>query len=229
MRILLVEDEKFLSEAVSHLLRKEDWQVDAAFDGAEGLRLAKTGVYDAIVLDIMLPKLPGLDVLASLRKAKIATPVIILSALSEVGDKVVGLNIGADDYLAKPFKTAELVARIKSLIRRDGFSKNMLQKNYHLEFGGLRLGIDSHELSFGEQVESLSGKEFGIMECLIGAAGSVVKKTTLIGKVWGLTEWTADNNLEVYISTLRRKLKKLTNGSVVVFTTRGVGYKLGVS
>ena len=165
MRILYVEDEKFLAEAVMHLLKKERINVDHAADGEEGLELALKPNYDVIVLDIMLPKLSGLDILETIRGRGIKTPVIMLSALNEVEDKVRGLEYGADDYLAKPFKTAELIARLKALVRRPA-----LVDAKTLNYEDLKFDLSNRTLNGVE----LTDKEAGIFEMLIKNSGSSV-------------------------------------------------------
>ncbi|MBQ8157059.1 response regulator transcription factor [Candidatus Saccharibacteria bacterium] len=216
MRILYVEDEKFLAEAVKHNLEKQGIKTDLAFDGEEGLNMAVASIYDCIVLDIMLPKLSGLEILARIREKEIKTPVIMLSALSEVEDKVRGLNMGADDYLAKPFKTAELVARIMALARRP---QDLRQET--VGFLDLEYNVDEKSLNG----EALTGKEADIMYELIKSAEHIVKKEYLLSKVWGGEAYGDDNYIEVYVSRLRKLLKKLSMKTEIV-TVRGLGYKL---
>ena len=167
MRVLYVEDEKFLAEAVKHNLEKHDMDVDLATDGEEGLNMALNGIYDCIILDIMLPRLSGTDILQRLREKKISTPIIMLSALADVDDKVRGLNLGADDYLAKPFKTAELAARIMALMRRPAEVQDQV-----LEFLDLKYNITEKELNG----VSLTTKEAGIINELMKTPEKIVKK-----------------------------------------------------
>lgn len=214
MRILYVEDEKFLAEAVIHLLKKEKIMVTYAEDGEEGLELALKPNYDVIVLDIMLPHISGLEILQTIRKRGVKTPVIMLSALNEVEDKVRGLEYGADDYLAKPFKTAELIARLKALVRRPPMTETKT-----LEFGDLELDLDNRTLNGLE----LTDKEAGIFEMLIKNPESAITKEQILAHVWG--EEFEDNYVEVYISYLRKKLKNLKS-KVKIKTIRGLGYKL---
>ena len=216
MRILYVEDEKLLADAVTHLLKKEGINVDWAEDGEEGLALAKKPVYDCLVLDIMLPKMSGLEILASLRKQGIKTPVIMLSALSEVEDKVKGLEIGADDYLAKPFKTKELIARLNALARRPA-----LRESKTLKFADLELDPENRTVNG----LSLTEKEAEILEMLIKSGDKTVQKDYILAHVWGADMLADDNYVEVYMSYLRKKLKTL-NSKVEVKTIRGLGYKL---
>ncbi|MBQ3261288.1 response regulator transcription factor [Candidatus Saccharibacteria bacterium] len=216
MRILYVEDEKILADAVIHLLKKADINVDWAEDGEEGLRLAKKPTYDCIVLDIMLPKMSGLEILEIIRKQGIKTPVIMLSALSEVEDKVKGLEIGADDYLAKPFKTKELIARINALARRPA-----LRDTRTISFADLTLNVDERTLNS----EPLTEKESEILEMLIRAKEKVVQKDYILAHVWGAEMVAEDNYVEVYMSYLRKKLAKV-GSTASIKTVRGLGYKL---
>ena len=218
MRILYVEDEKFLAEAVIHMLKKEKINVDYAADGEEGLELALKPNYDAVVLDIMLPKMSGLEILQIIRKRGVKTPVIMLSALSEVEDKVRGLEYGADDYLAKPFKTAELVARLKALVRRPA-----LVETNELAYEDLVLDLTNRTLNGVE----LTDKEAGIIEMLMKAAGSAVTKEQILAHVWGDGAEFEENYVEVYVSYLRKKLAKLDT-KMQIKTIRNLGYKLYV-
>ena len=216
MRVLYVEDEKFLAEAVKHNLEKQEIKTDIAFDGEEGLNMAVASIYDCIILDIMLPKLSGIEILERVRKKGISTPVIMLSALSEVEDKVRGLNSGADDYLAKPFKTAELVARINALLRRPAAVKDSV-----IKFGDLVFDEDQKTLNG----EALTAKEAGIISELIKANGKLIPKEFLLSKVWGGEAYGEDNYIEVYMSRLRKTMRK-AGVKTQVKTSRGLGYKL---
>lgn len=216
MRVLYVEDEKYLAEAVKHNLEKEGIDVDLAFDGEEGLQKAVDSIYDCVILDVMLPKLSGIEILERMREKKVMTPVIMLSALSEVEDKIHGLNSGADDYLAKPFKTAELVARLNALSRRP----TQLQDRT-IEFLDLTFNIDEKELNG----VSLTAKEAGIIQELMKTPEKIVKKEFLLSKVWGGEAFGEDNYIEVYMSRLRKVLKKLKSKAKIM-TVRGLGYKI---
>ena len=216
MRILYVEDEKFLAEAVIHLLKKNKISVDWAADGEEGLNLALKPNYDCIVLDIMLPKLSGLEILTTIRNRNIKTPVIMLSALGEVEDKIKGLEQGADDYLAKPFKTAELIARINAVCRRPALAE---QKT--LSFHDLELNITNRTLN---QIP-LTDKEAEIMTMLMKTPDSTINKSQILAHVWGAEAEYEENYVEVYISYLRKKLKSLSSHTEIK-TVRGLGYKL---
>ena len=216
MRILYVEDEKFLAEAVVHMLGKSKIMVDLASDGEEGLDLALKSSYDCVVLDIMLPKLSGIEILKTMRMRNVNTPVIMLSALNEVEDKIKGLTLGADDYLAKPFKTAELVARINAVTRRP----QMLDKKV-LTFSDLKFDVQNRTLN-GEE---LTDKEAGIFEMLIRNTDVAITKTQILNHIWGVDAEFDENYVEVYISYLRKKIAKVSK-KVKIKTIRSLGYKL---
>ncbi len=216
MRILYVEDEKYLADAVKYNLEKQGIDVDHAADGETGLEMAVSGIYDCLVLDIMLPKLSGIDILKRVREKKIDTPVIMLSALSEVEDKVRGLDSGADDYLAKPFKTVELVARINALLRRPKAVSDEV-----LRFGDLTYDVSQKTLNG----KTLTAKEAGIIEELIKADGKLIPKEFLLSKIWGGEAYGEENYIEVYMSRLRKTMKKL-GVKTQIKTSRGLGYKL---
>ncbi len=218
MRILYVEDEKFLAEAVIHLLKKAKIDVDYAADGEEGLNLALKPNYDVVVLDIMLPKMSGLEILQIMRERKVKTPVIMLSALNEVEDKIRGLEHGADDYLAKPFKTAELIARLKALARRPA-----LITTENLKFEDLELDLRNRTLNGVE----LTDKEAGIMEMLMKTPSLATTKEQILAHVWGADAEFEDNYVEVYVSYLRKKMKAL-GVRAEIKTIRNLGYKLDV-
>lgn len=216
MRILYVEDEKYLAEAVVHILKKEKINVDWASDGEEGLELALKPNYDVVVLDIMLPKLSGLEILTSMRNRGVKTPVIMLSALNEVEDKIKGLEYGADDYLAKPFKTAELIARLRALSRRPALVEAKM-----LDFEDLELDLNNRTLNGVE----LTDKEAGIFEMLMRTPGSAVTKEQILAHVWGADAEFEENYVEVYVSYLRKKLKTMRSKAQIK-TIRNLGYKL---
>ena len=206
MRILYVEDEKYLADAVIHMLKKADIEVDWADDGEKGLDMSVNPIYDAIVLDVILPKLSGFDILKAIRDRNIKTPVIMLSALSEVEDKVKGLTMGADDYLSKPFKTSELIARLNALNRRPP-----LKAETEIHFEDLNLNIDNRTLNN----IPLTEKEAKLMEVLIKNPDTVQKKEYLLAKIWGSESLTEENYVEVYISYLRKKLKTIKSKCMI--------------
>ncbi|MEW9122176.1 MAG: response regulator transcription factor [Thermotaleaceae bacterium] len=223
MRILLVEDELHLSEALTQILRKNHYTVDTVYDGESGLDYALSNIYDLILLDIMLPTLDGLSILESIRKEGIETPVILLTARGEVPDKVRGLDSGADDYLAKPFATEELLARIRAMSRRKG---EILLENT-LKFGDIQLNTGSLKLSKADKEVKLTLKESELLEFLILRKNIASPKELIIEKLWGFEAEVEHNHVEVYISFLRKKLVFL-NSEVIINTIRGVGYTLEV-
>ena len=218
MRILYVEDERFLAEAVIHLLKKEKIMVDWASDGEEGLSLALKPNYDCIVLDIMLPRMSGLDILKIVRARGIKTPIIMLSALNEVEDKIRGLEGGADDYLAKPFKTAELIARINALTRRPPLVEQKEIKYKDLVFDPANRTLNG---------VSLTDKEGEIFMMLVKSPDATVAKAQILAHVWGADSELEENYVEVYMSYLRKKIKSLKS-KVTIKTIRNLGYKLDV-
>jgi len=223
MRVLVVEDELHLAEALTQILRKNNYTVDAVNDGESGLDNGLSGIYDVIILDIMLPKVDGITILKELRKEGISTPVILLTAKGEISDKVVGLDSGADDYLAKPFATEELLARIRALSRRKG---EVLQANI-LKFGDIELNTETLKLSCGNKDVKLILKESELLELLITRKNSATSKELIIEKLWGYDAEVEHNHVEVYVSFLRKKLVYL-NSKVIINTVRGVGYILEV-
>ena len=223
MKVLLVDDEKQLIDALKAILKKNNFSVDCAFNGEDGLDLALTGIYDVIVLDIMMPKVDGLTVLKKLRENKINTPILMLSAKSEISDKVIGLNMGADDYIAKPFDTQELLARIRALLRRKATFTGDL-----LSFNDICLDRDSFKLVKGEKSIALGKKEFQILEMLILNEGKSIDKEKFIEKIWGYDTDAEYNTIEVYVSFLRKKLLAV-DSKTEIKSLRGIGYTLGVS
>ena len=223
MKILLVDDERDLVDALSGILNQQKYSVDCAYNGEEGLDCALTGIYDLIILDVMMPKMDGITILRILRQHKIDTPVLILSAKAEIQDKISGLNFGADDYLTKPFSTEELLARIKALLRRkEKYTGDLIS------FGDISIDRDSFELSCGNNKITLGKKEFQILEMLLLNQGKILSKNLLIEKIWGYDNEAEYNNIEVYVSFIRRKLSAV-NSSTEIKSIRGVGYTLGVN
>lgn len=220
MKILLVDDERQLTDALSVLLKQNNYSVDCAYDGEEGLDLALSDIYDVIVLDIMMPKLNGIEVLKRLRQNKVSSPVLMLSAKSELDDKILGLNLGADDYMTKPFSTKELLARIKALLRR----KSVFTGD-SLTFGDITLDRDTIKLICGAHSITLGKKEFQILEMLMLNKGKSVDKEKLIEKIWGYDSEAEYNNIEVYISFIRKKLAAIGSVSEIK-AIRGLGYTL---
>ena len=220
MHILIVEDEVRLADALGHILEEEKYQTDVVYDGQDGLDYALSGIYDMIILDVMLPKMNGFDVAAELRKNKVNTPILMLTAKDSVPDKVTGLDSGADDYMTKPFEAAELLARVRALTRRQG--EVILNE---LTFEDLRLDLSTCDLSCGARSTHLNYKEFEILKLLMSNPKTAVTKEDLIIKVWGYDSDATDNNVEAYVSFLRRKLK-FVESKVNITALRKVGYRL---
>lgn len=222
MQVLVVEDEKRLAEALAHILTEQKYMVDIAFDGRDGLDYALSGIYDVIILDIMLPKMNGYEVAAALRKEKIATPILMLTAKDQVSDKVKGLDSGADDYMTKPFAAEELLARVRALTRRQG--EVVIDE---VSFNGVKLNLSTCDLSYGCKSVHLNFKEFEIMKILMQNPQIVTTKEDLIVKVWGYDSNAVDNNVEVYISFLRKKLDFISS-NIEILSLRKIGYRLEV-
>lgn len=221
MKVLLVEDEVQMSEAIAGLLKKNKYLVECAFDGEEGLQMGMVGDYDVIIMDIMMPAIDGCEVVRLLRKRGVTTPIIMLTALSSVEDKVKCLDLGADDYLTKPFSIDELEARLRAIARRRG---QAIADN-NIQVGNVVLNIKQFTLSANGRSIALSGKEYELAFCFFSNPSAVFTKDELINKAWGFECDFESNNLEVYISFLRKKLSFL-DPDVTIASVRGVGYKL---
>ncbi|MBQ8921410.1 MAG: response regulator transcription factor [Oscillospiraceae bacterium] len=221
MRILLIEDEVALSDALVQIFHKHKYIVDACYDGESGLDNALSGIYDMIVLDFMLPKMNGYEVLKEIRAQKMTTPVMMLTARDTIADKVNCLDIGADDYMTKPFSSDELLARMRSLYRRNA---NVIFENV-LTWSDLTLNLSTYELFCGKSSFKLGLKEFSMMELFLKNGSRILSKETLIIKIWGYESDAENNNVEVYVSFLRKKLAHM-HSKVGIKTVRGVGYCL---
>ena len=221
MKLLLVEDEKQLSEALQQILIKNKYSVDAVYNGEEGLLYALSDVYDVIILDIMLPKLNGIEILKTIRKKGISNPVILLTAKATIEDKILGLDCGADDYLPKRFSTEELLARLRALTRRSG---GFINENT-LEFSDIKLNLSTYDMEVKDNSITLTQKEFEILRYFMQRPKSVVSKDDLKTKIWGYDSDIEYNNIEVYISFLRKKLDYVES-NVKITTIRRVGYRL---
>lgn len=224
MRILLVEDEQGFAEALCSSLKAEHYIVDHAADGEEGLDYALSDVYDAIILDIMLPKMSGLEILKELRSQGIHVPVLMLTAKSEINDKVTGLDLGADDYLTKPFHREELFARLRALTRRQSTDS---EAPTEVAFGDIYMqqgGNELHCRTSGSSI-ALNGKEYQLMEYLLRNGGQIISREQIIEKIWGYDTDAEYNNVEVYISFLRKKLSFI-KAETQIQTVRKLGYKL---
>ncbi|MEG0503640.1 MAG: response regulator transcription factor, partial [Raoultibacter sp.] len=222
MQILVVEDDIRLAQALGHILEENNYQVDLVGNGELGLDYGETGIYDVIILDVMLPKMNGFDVVAELRRRKVTTPVLMLTARDAVPEKITGLDSGADDYMTKPFSPAELLAHLRALTRRQG---EVVFET--VAFEDIVLNLESFDLSCGKKTIHLGLKEFSILKILMINPTQVISKETLIAKVWGVESSAEDNNVEAYISFLRKKLK-FVGSRVIIETLRKAGYRLGI-
>ena len=227
MRVLLVEDTERLAQALVEILHKAGYGVDAAHDGVTGADMAVAGIYDVILLDIMLPRRSGIDVLRDLRETGNATPVILLTARDAVSDRVHGLDAGADDYLPKPFHASELLARIRAVARRPAAwhpSNAIVAAGLELDSAALEVRPIGAEAAEAALIE-LTAKESQLLEALMRAGGRVVSKDDLIMHLWGPKVSGVQNRLEVLVHALRDKLSRL-NTATAIETVRGVGYRL---
>ncbi|WP_455538521.1 response regulator transcription factor [Terrisporobacter sp.] len=222
MRILVIEDEYSLADAMRESLKRENYMVDISYEGNSGLDMALSGIYDIIILDLMLPNLNGLDILKCIRKEKISSYVIILTAKGELDDKIKGLDYGSDDYMTKPFHIRELLARVRAVSRRNGDIDD-----YTLSFADLKLNLKSCDIININNNESiiLSGKEFALMEFLFRNKKQVVNREQIAERIWGYDDNSQYNNVEVYISFLRKKIKFLES-NVKIKAIRGIGYMM---
>ena len=222
MRLLVVEDEQRLADTLADILQNQKYLVDVCYDGESGLDNAMSGIYDAIIMDVMMPKMNGFDVVRAMRRQGNATPVLMLTARTETTDKVTGLDCGADYYLTKPFEIEELLACIRALLRRQG---EVVSEE--LRFGSVVLNLNTCTLQCEQRSVRLSAKEFELMRILMSNRENIVPKETLLLKVWGYESDAEDNLVEVYISFLRKKLDFI-KADVRIDVVRRVGYHLEV-
>ncbi len=219
MKILIVEDDRPLSDSLRALLEGRGYQTEAAYDGEAGVDHALLGVYDLIILDVMLPKLDGRQAARQIRARKCAAPILMLTARGELDDRVEGLNAGADYYLTKPFDTRELLACVGALLRRQGGQVDQLT------FGNTALDLDGSTLACGDKWVRLSAREFDVMRCLMGARGRNLPKETILARVWGFDSNAVENHVEVYVGFLRKKLASI-GSNVRIEAVRRLGYHL---
>ena len=219
MRVLLVEDEKPLAAALGKIFEKNKILVDMVNDGIEGKLLSEHDVYDVIILDIMLPGMTGLEILRSIREAGKNVPILLLTAKDDTKDKVNGLNMGADDYLVKPFVTEELIARVRALGRRPW---EVYQDNV-IHFSNLSLNINSGELYVDDVLNRLTAKEAQLLEMFIRNPGMTISKEQILDRIWGIESMAMENSVEIYVHYLR---KKLDTSKAYIKTIRGLGYVL---
>ena len=221
MNILIIEDEYSLADAVAETLKNEKFNVTIKTNGEEGEDEALTENYDLILLDVMLPKKNGFEILKFLRQEKIKTPVIMLTAKSEIDDKLNGLEHGADDYITKPFSMRELMARIKAVLKR----ANNIENTDCLEYGDIILDLKNAKIKCNDNEIQLSGKELEILEQLLLNKNQILSRENLLERIWGFESDAEYNNIEVYLTFIRRKLK-LIGSKVNIKAVRGIGYKL---
>lgn len=221
MRLLLAEDEKEMANALTAILKHNNYTVDAVYDGQDALDYLESGLYDAAILDIMMPKMDGLTVLRKVRERGITIPILLLTAKSEIDDRVAGLDGGADDYMTKPFDMKELLARVRAMTRRAGDTLT----DSTLKFGDLELDRATFLLSCGGNSERLAGREFQMVEMLMSNPGQIISTDHFMEKVWGNDSDAELNVVWVYISNIRKKLGKIGSG-VAIRAKRGVGYYL---
>ncbi len=221
MKILIIEDEKILADSLKTLLESKGFEVEAVYDGETGKEYALLGIYDLLILDVMMPEMDGYEVARQVRSQRCSTPILMLTAKSEVEDRIRGLNSGADYYLTKPFYTAELLACINALLRRQG---NQVDE---LVFGNTSLDLSSSKLICGEKSIRLSAKEFDVMRLLMQSKDRNLSKEALLARVWGYDSNAVENHVEVYIGFLRKKLKSI-GSDVSIEAIRRLGYHLEV-
>jgi len=222
LKILIVEDEKLLADSIQSLLTKKGFEVDVAYDGETGEEYAELGIYDLLILDIMMPKMNGYEVAKRVRAKRLGTPILMLTAKSELEDRIAGLNSGADYYLTKPFDTRELLACINALLRRQGAQVD------EIKFGNTSLDLSTASLISGANSIRLSAKEFDIMRYLFQSEGRILSKEMILAKVWGYDSDAVENHVEVYVGFLRKKLASI-GSDIRIETIRRLGYRLEVS
>ncbi|HJA63104.1 MAG TPA: response regulator transcription factor [Candidatus Intestinimonas stercoravium] len=222
MKILVIEDEKLLADSVAELLRSKGFEVEAAYDGEAGAMYAELGVYDLLILDVMMPKLDGFAVARQVRAKRLGVPILMLTARSALEDRIAGLDAGADYYLTKPFDTRELLACVNALLRRQGAQVD------ELTFGNTALDLASATLVCGEESVHLSAREFDVMRLLLQAGARNLSKEAILARVWGYDSNAVENHVEVYIGFLRKKLSSI-GSNIRIETVRRLGYHLEVS
>lgn len=221
MKILIIEDEKLLADSLKALLEKKGFDVECVYDGESGAEYAETGVYDLLILDVMMPKMDGFEMARSVRAKRCSTPILMLTARSGLEDRIRGLNAGADYYLTKPFDTRELLACVNALLRRQGGQVD------ELSLGNTALDLSSCTLICGENSVRLSAKEFDIMRFLLQSKDAVLSKEVILAKVWGYDSNAVENHVEVYVGFLRKKLAAI-GSNVRIEAVRRLGYRLEV-
>lgn len=221
MKILIIEDEKLLADSLKTLLERKGFTVECVYDGETGEEYARTGVYDLLILDVMMPRMNGYEVARSVRAKRCGTPILMLTARSSLEDRIEGLNAGADYYLTKPFDSRELLACVGALLRRQGSQVD------ELELGNTGLDLSTGTLVCGEKSVRLSAKEFDVMRFLLQSHGAILSKEAILAKVWGYDSNAVENNVEVYVGFLRKKLASI-GANVSITSVRRMGYQLEV-
>ena len=221
MKILIVEDERLLADSLKTLLEKKGFQVEAVYDGETGEEYAQLGVYDLLILDVMMPKLDGYELARRVRASRCGVPILMLTARSALEDRVQGLNAGADYYLTKPFDSRELLACINALLRRQGSQVD------ELALGNTALDLATGMLVCGERSVRLSAKEFDVMRALLQAGGANLSKESILARVWGYDSNATENHVEVYVGFLRKKLASI-GSNIKIAAIRRLGYHLEV-
>ena len=221
MKILIIEDEKILADSLKALLESKGFEAEAVYDGETGRDFAELGIYDLLILDVMMPKMNGYEVARNVRKNRCSTPILMLTAKSGVEDRIEGLNAGADYYLTKPFDTRELLACINALLRRQGNEVD------EMTFGNTSLDLSSSTIICGEKEVRLSAREFEVMRALFQSKNRNLSKETILAKVWGYDSNAVENHVEVYVGFLRKKLATI-GSNVKIESVRRLGYHLEV-
>ena len=221
MKILVIEDEQLLAQSIRAVLEQKGFEVDTVYDGTAGLEYARLGIYDLLILDVMLPGLDGCQVAQALRSGHSAVPILMLTARSGIEDRVAGLNAGADYYLTKPFDIRELLACVNALLRRQGGQVD------ELRFGNTILDLSSSQLICEEKALRLSAREFDVMRLLMQSRERILSKETILARVWGYDSNAVENHVEVYVAFLRKKLRAI-GSNVRITAIRRLGYHLEV-
>ena len=221
MKILVIEDEKLLADSVKEMLERKGFQVECVYDGETGKEYAELGIYDLLILDVMMPKMDGYEVARQVRLHRCNTPILMLTARSDVADRIAGLNAGADYYLTKPFDCGELLASINALLRRQAGQVN------EMVFGNTALDLGTSILMANGKTVRLSAKEFDVMRLLLQAGKRNLSKSAILSHIWGLESNAVENHVEVYVAILRKKLSSI-GSDVKIVSIRGLGYHLEV-
>ena len=221
MKILVIEDEKLLAQSIRAVLEQKGFTVETVYDGETGAEYALLGIYDLLILDVMMPGMDGFEVARAVRASRCATPILMLTARSGIEDRIQGLNAGADYYLTKPFDTRELLACVNALLRRQGGQVD------ELTFGNTSLDLSSSQLICGEKSVRLSAREFDVMRLLLQSGERILSKEIILARVWGYESNAVENHVEVYVGFLRKKLRSI-GSDIRIEAIRRLGYHLEV-